>query len=154
MTLSAKSKKLKTPYPSKDEQEAAIALRRAIASHQLDKSPLKLQEIRDGETVETEVVLSNGLSQILLDLLRHVSAGEAVTLVPLSQKLTTQQSADILNVSRPYLVKLLEEGKIPFELVGRHRRIQSEDLFNYKESRDNERRSALESLAKLDGELL
>ena len=89
-----------------------------------------------------------------MELLRHIGKGDAVTLVPISQMLTTQQAADILNVSRPYLITLLERGEIQFELVGRHRRIKAEDLFAYKRERDTKRSDALAALGEIDGELL
>ena len=89
-----------------------------------------------------------------MEVLRHVSRGDAVTLVPVSQMLTTQQAADILNVSRPYLISLLEKGEMKFETVGRHRRINAEHLFEYKKKRDSERAAALAELAEIDSELI
>ncbi len=94
------------------------------------------------------------VSELLIDLLGHVSKGDAVTLVPVTQMLTTQQAADILNVSRPYFVGLLEKGEIEYGLVGRHRRVKAEHLFDYKNTRNSERASALGKLAKTDADLL
>lgn len=100
------------------------------------------------------MVLTHDLARLFLDLLRHIGSGDAVTLVPITQMLTTQQAADILNVSRPYLIQLLERDDIRFTLIGRHRRIKAEDLFAYKKRRDEQRDAALSALAELDAELI
>lgn len=70
----------------------------------------------------------------------------------MNAELTTQEAADLLNVSRPFLVKLLEDKMMPFHKVGRHRRIKAEDLFQYKDKRDQERADALAEMAALDSE--
>ena len=74
-------------------------------------------------------------------------------MIPVHKSLTTQEAADLLNVSRPYLVKLLEKGAIPFEKVGSHRRIKAEDLFRYRSQIQQEKKAALDELARQAQEL-
>ena len=73
--------------------------------------------------------------QLLSRILDELGNGRAVSIVPVSTDMTTNQAADYLNVSRPYLIKLLDEGKIPFHLIGRHRRIDFQELNRYKQQR-------------------
>ena len=73
--------------------------------------------------------------------------------MPVNAELTTQQAADLLNVSRPYVIKLLEENAIPFSKTGRHRRVRAEDLFRYKAQRDRARSDALSAMAEEDARL-
>lgn len=82
-----------------------------------------------------------------------MASGRAVSIVPVDLLLTTQQAADLLNVSRPYLIRLLEQGKIPFERVGTHRRIRIRDLLVFKGQRDRERRRHLDELTRVGQEL-
>jgi len=98
---------------------------------------------------DVDVVLPARIFDALLELLRHTAEGNAVTLVPVHAELTTQQAADLLNVSRPHLVKLLEQGAIPFHRTGRHRRVFAKDLFAYRERRREESREAFDELAAL-----
>ena len=81
-----------------------------------------------------------------MDILGAMAAGQGITLIPENTELTTVQAADILNISRPFLIKLLEEGKIPYRKVGKHRRIRMEDVMKYKQAIDQERESVLEQL--------
>ncbi len=151
MTMPAFAEELGSRLPSASEKAAANQLRQILASHASGDATLR---VLDDDKTSTEITLTPGLSRLLMELLRHVGRGDAVTLVPVSQMLTTQQAADILNVSRPFFISLLEKGEIAFDTVGRHRRIKAEDLFAYKLARDEKRGSALSALAELDAEHL
>ncbi len=84
---------------------------------------------------------------LLLEILESVAAGSAVAVLRRDAELTTQQAADFLNVSRPFLVRLLEQGIVPFRKVGTHRRVLFEDLRRYKDATDDARSKALDDLA-------
>jgi excisionase family DNA binding protein len=152
MTMPAFAKELGDRLPSSSERDAANQLRRVLAA-QGAESEHKFKVV-DETGAQAEVLLSPGLSRLLMEVLRHIGRGDAVTLVPVSQMLTTQQAADILNVSRPFLISLLEKGEIPYHTVGRHRRIRAEDLFTYRQQRDEERAHALSRLAEMDADLI
>jgi excisionase family DNA binding protein len=152
MTMPAFAEELGGRLPSASEVAAANQLRKILAAHVADNAKLR---VLDEQTKQpTEITLTPALSNLLMELLRHIGRGDAVTLVPVSQMLTTQQAADILNVSRPFLVTLLERGDIPHTLVGRHRRIKADDLFAYKRGRDEKRSKALSELAEMDAEII
>ncbi|MCZ7555446.1 MAG: helix-turn-helix domain-containing protein [Bacteroidia bacterium] len=85
---------------------------------------------------------------LLVEILEHMAQGKDVALMPLKTELTTQQAADYLNVSRPFLVKLLTEAKIPYRKVGAHRRIRFEDVAQYKRQIDTERSRILDELTR------
>ena len=102
----------------------------------------------DGRQIE----LPHTIHELLLTILKNLQAGKAVSIVPEHQELTTQRAANILGVSRPFLVRLVEEDEIPFHMVGSHRRIYLQDLLAYKHRRDNARREAINRLAKADQE--
>lgn len=106
----------------------------------------------DKDLKPKNIVLAPALSKLLQDILAHVEKGEGITVVPNSKLLTTQQAADILNVSRPYLIKLLEESVLPFTKTGRHRRIEAKKVFDYKRIRDAERDKALDEIISIDQE--
>jgi excisionase family DNA binding protein len=98
----------------------------------------------DGE----QVPLPEEVYRVLIEVVQAMREGKAITLVPRTQRLTTQEAADFLGVSRPTLVKLLEEGKIPYEQPGRHRRIMFTDLLAYQERLREDRRAALDRMTE------
>lgn len=100
-----------------------------------------------------DLILPRQALALLRDLLAEMAQGNAVTVVPTHAELTTQEAANILNVSRPHLVKLLEAGDIPFTKTGTHRRIRYQELMAYKNQRDQTSREALDELSKQAQEL-
>jgi len=151
--MSAIAQELEHRLPSHEERVAANQLRSILATSASSGRPQRLKVMLP-EHEAAEVVLMPSVSSLLMALLRHIGQGEAVTLVPISEMLTTQQAADILNVSRPYLISLLARGAMPYELVGRHRRIKATDLFEFKRQRDETRACALSDLAAADADLV
>jgi excisionase family DNA binding protein len=97
---------------------------------------------QDGE----QIPLPDSVLRVLRQTVHHLAQGESVTVMPVEAELSTQEAADLLRVSRPYLVKLLEQGDIPFVKTGAHRRIRSGDLLEYKRCRDAGRRQTLARL--------
>ena len=91
--------------------------------------------------------------RFLSTILEHMANGKAISIIPADAEITTQQAADMLNVSRPHVVKLLEEKKLPFHKVGTHRRIKLKDLETYRTGMEKEREEALTELAKQAQEL-
>jgi excisionase family DNA binding protein len=99
-----------------------------------------------------EIEIPEPVHELLLLILKNLQAGRAISIVPEHQQLTTQRAADILGVSRPFLVRLLENGDIPFHMVGSHRRIYLRNLLEYKRQRDAARHEAINNMARAEME--
>ena len=134
---------VKLPSPSASK-EAQVALR---ALSGMPKKQRSIQVRPDGDAKGVSVTVPREAFDLFLEILGQMANGNAVSIVPVHAELTTQQAADMLNVSRPFLISLLEEGKIPFRLVGTHRRIKMADLMTYQRADDAERAAALDELA-------
>jgi len=98
----------------------------------------------DGE----RLALPDAVCRLLKDIVRNMQLGRAIVLIPENQQLTTQRAADLLGVSRPHLIKLLEAGDLPYHKAGSHRRVYLKDLIAYQKRRDTERKAALDRIAK------
>ena len=92
-------------------------------------------------------MLPGPVLQLLLDILAEMSRGNAISIMPIHAELSTQDAANMLNISRPFLVKLLEGGQIPFHKAGSHRRVLAKDVLEYKQKIDTKRRETLDQLA-------
>ena len=136
---------LKSVHTSKEDVEMACASGQRLAPLARRGRPLTLR-VRDANREET-IELPAGAVKLLQAILEDMALGRAVTIVPQDAELTTQRAAEVLNVSRPFLVQLLEQKKLPFRLVGTHRRVRFEDVLRFKENIDAERRKALDQLA-------
>ena len=137
--------------PTPEEADMARNAGTVLARHRNKRGGLSLH-VRKGAK-GADVDLPPAVSRLMLDLLLAVGQGEAVTLVPFGGELSTQQAADMLKVSRPFLVKLIENKEIPYHKVGTHRRIRAEDVFAYRQRRDRTRNDALTRLARLGQEI-
>ncbi|MBU7581685.1 MAG: helix-turn-helix domain-containing protein [Nostoc sp. TH1S01] len=127
-----------------------------MAPEQETKSIQQLELILKREGSQPQLIGANNeaitipesVYQVLRQVVHAMALGKIVSIAIQEQELTTQQAADFLNVSRPYLIKLLEQGDIPYIRVGTHRRVRFEDLMNYKQQRDVKRRKGLKQLTQ------
>ena len=133
------------------------AERTPISATEQERSEIeRISQSLEDDFSKAKLVAPNGrlidIPEPLLEVLQRAAAdlthGEAVEIIPIHKQLTTNQAADLLNVSRQYLVRLLDEGAIPFCRVGTHRRIRFGDLMDYKKRRDEERRAGLAKLTR------
>ena len=143
---------LAATLPSEAEAGVAKETSRLLATR-LKKGAAMQLRILDGDAPQGTVILPAPAVGLLLRILEEMARGNAVRIIPVHAELTTQEAADMLNISRPSLIQLLDESKIEYRRVGTHRRVRFEALMRYKRHADEERRAALNELAAYDQEL-
>ena len=152
MTMPARTLEVGTHLPTEQVSASARELSERISA-QLEVGNVVEFKAATDDGKEEVITIEPDLAKFLVVVMNHLKEGQGVTYVPISKRLTTQQAADILNVSRPFLIKLLEAGELPHEKIGRHRRVLARDLFAYKRRRDGQRSDAMAELLGNDGEL-
>jgi excisionase family DNA binding protein len=144
-----------TAVPDHSEAELAREALRNIRDYLAhggplpEDAPVKLKVADDPD----EVLVPKSVLDLIVRVLAHMSAGQGVTVIPQHAELTTQQAADLLNVSRPHLIPLLETAPIEYRMVGTHRRILASSLLEYLHADDLRRREAADELSKMTREL-
>lgn len=144
MTLPESDSPFGDRLPSDDDRQRAGRLRQILAAQKSGEAHLHVPDPATGERVP--MILTPVLSDLFIELLGYIANGEAVAILPVKQMLTTQQAADLLNMSRPFLIKLIAKGDIPHSMVGRHRRLKAENVLAYKSARDKARAEAMDAL--------
>ena len=132
--------------PSAQDAALARVSGQRLARYARERRALTLRP-RDADQ-DNLIELPAGAVALLMDILEAVAAGRGVTIIPEDAELMTVEAAEALSVSRPSLVKLLDEGPIPHRNVGRHRRIRMEDVIAYKARDDRKREAALNELVR------
>lgn len=139
--------------PVEREVLAAQEGQRALAAVLATRLETQQIQVFDDKNQAHRLELPTSALRLLVDILAELAEGNAVKVVPVHAELTTQEAADLLNVSRPHLVKLLEEGALPFHKAGKHRRVRFADLMQFKAHRDQASEDAMAALAKQAQEL-
>jgi len=133
--------------PSDDDIALARESGRVLSTVLQTRAETQQIDLHDDTGAVRTVRIPTTALRLLLDVLTEIGQGNAVSIIPIHAELTSQEAADVLNVSRPFLVQLLERGDIPFHKTGTHRRVRYQDVIAYKERIDAQRRKALDELA-------
>ncbi|WP_340619974.1 helix-turn-helix domain-containing protein [Xenorhabdus siamensis] len=150
MTISNSSK---MTLPLAREVQVAVESQRVLAAYLATHFETQYIQIFDEKNQSHKVELPTSALRLLVDILSELAEGNAVKVVPVHAELTTQEAADLLNVSRPHLIKLLEEGALPFHKTGKHRRVRFSDLMIFKNTRDQDSEKTMSELTQQAQEL-
>ncbi|MEX2315335.1 MAG: helix-turn-helix domain-containing protein [Thermomicrobiales bacterium] len=138
------------PIVARDEERSRIEQLEHLYEQDTPRQP---GSVRIVGANGVEIELPESILILLRQVVHVLARGEAVSIVPVQKELTTQQAADLLNISRQYLIRVLDRGEIPFHMVGTHRRLAFGDVMEYKRRRDAERRRGFDALTQLCQEL-
>lgn len=137
--------------PTKTErrvaQQSLSTLISAIEQLKEDNTEIEIEETKDKISIPVSAL------KLLSDILKAMSQGKPISIMPVALEVTTQKAAEILGCSRPFIVKLLEEGKIEYTKVGRHRRVKVEDVLKYKQQMKDEQKNHLIDIMNFDEEI-
>ncbi len=139
--------------PTESEARLARECVRSLAAQLARANGVTELRVVTTDGTNESVTVPTAAFRLLVMVLAEMASGNAVRLIPHHAELTTQEAAELLNVSRPYLVRLLDDGRIPFHRVGTHRRVLFRDVMSYRKQHRRARRSALDELSQLDQEL-
>lgn len=144
---------LTTPLSAEREVEVAARGQQVLAPFAASKARIQRIQLIDEQNQMHQIEVPTSALRLLADVLGALADGNAVKIVPIHAELTTQEAADMLNVSRPHLVKLLEQRELPHHMTGKHRRVRFADLLRYKAERDRVSEQAMKELAEQAQEL-
>ena len=130
--------------PSLDEAEQAQNVLRLLS--QPEPASNRVLQVAEGPDSAIAIALPRKALDLLVEILAHLANGTAVSILPIQAELTTQQAAELLNVPRPFLLTLLESGKLPYRMVGVHRRVLVEHLAQYAEKEAERSKAILDEL--------
>jgi excisionase family DNA binding protein len=139
--------------PSEADAKLARESARRLAPRLAEANGSLRLQVVDRDGAGEAVTIPTAAFRLLVTILAQMASGNAVRLIPHHAELTTQEAAELLNVSRPYLVRLLDEQRIPYRKVGTHRRVLFKDLMAYKAEHRRARGAALDDLTRLSQEL-
>lgn len=126
----------------------SATLTHAATEAEANQARRALQALREGRPLVGETAMPPVAAAAMERVLEALAAGGGAAVVPLDAELTTQEAADILGVSRPTLVKYLDDGTLPFRTIGLHRRIKAAELFAYLDQERARREAALDEMAR------
>lgn len=150
--MASPAKKFEPVLPDNKEAHLADESSRILASYIRSSKSINLHLI-DSKGKQKNLIIPTSALRLFVDVLTEMGKGNAVTLTPIHAELTTQEAAELLNVSRPYFVKLLDAEELPYRKVGTKRRVLAKDVLQYKSIIESKRQKILDELTRKSQEM-